>query len=116
MSALGKKLPKNAAKSAINNRYKWAEWIANDDPEEREEFDYLVRVLLRTSLTNGEIKLLTEFDGSNEQLWEIVHPYVKEWNITWFDGTDTYEVMPPQQAGPVSILTPRERRVRPARR
>lgn len=99
MSALGKKLPKNAAKDAINNRYKWAEWVANDSEDDDPEFDYLVRVLLRTSLTNGEVQLLADFKGKNEELWEIVYPYVKEWNITWFDGKDVYEVLPPQEGG-----------------
>lgn len=108
MSALGKKLPKNTLREAANNRYKWVEFVANDSEPDGEgnrdpQFDYLVRCEVRTSLTNAEIQVLADYKGTDQKLWELVYPYVRSWDVVWWDGKDNYEVLPPVEGGAESF-------------
>jgi hypothetical protein len=97
--ALGKKLTAKDNRPAINDRYKWVAFHGLPG----EDVDFEVNCLVRTSLTNSEIEALIGFSGQNEELWELVHPYVKEWDIIWSDGKDRYEVLPPAEGGAESF-------------
>jgi len=95
-SAVLKKIKKGGGQQAINNRYKWVEFSAEDDT--------VYRARVRTSLLNKEVEKLVglNMNGDQKQVHEAIHRYVEEWNITIESEEDgeLYEVLPPREAGP----------------
>ena len=86
----------------INNRYKWIEFEALNESDE----PYVIRCRVRTSLLYSEVEALikAEQEEGTEGLWEVVHPYVKEWNILYVDDEgDLCQVLPPSEGGAQSF-------------
>src|SRR5690242_2699219 len=101
MSVLKKSKSKDRSR-AINNRYRWVEFVGEDGE--------VYRAKVRTGLIYAEIERLVGLDinKDKETLWEQCAPYVSEWNIQVVvrneDGTDDlYDVAPPLEGGPESF-------------
>lgn len=92
---------------AARPRYQWftCEWTDWHDPEEpapdgAEPF----RAELRTNLTWGEIDQIDLFSGNlvYADLWKIIAPHVRDWNLLGQDleSGEVVKVPPPAEAGP----------------
>ncbi len=105
MGSVLKKSGKKTGKKGLNQRYKWVEFVTSRDENEDEE--YTVRCRVRTSLMNVEIERLMEFDATKdkaEDLFEIVHPYVTDWDVQVVDEDgDLCDVIAPAEGGATSF-------------
>lgn len=79
-------------------KFKWFEYVEEDDDDDAEPY----RIRVRTNLTFGEQEsLVWDSDTTNEELWELFAPYVVDWNIlTQNEDGEIIKATPPAEGGP----------------
>lgn len=84
----------------VNTRYVWEEFREGNAGDEVKP----VRVKLRASITNAELKPFAELknEDPDTKLHALLAPYVADWDVLWTDPEteETYAIGAPALAGP----------------